>query len=495
MSEKPQATKVILYPDGGYLQDKHIGGWGVHGYTFFDEEPKRGTGNPKAVPSDKGYLFEGCVGNKVTIHQYIDMIGGGRDWGSNNEVEVIALTNALQWLTDNPHITHAIIRSDSKFAIQGTTEWLSKWEKRNWMSPRGEPIKYRPTWEAVKALYEPLMERMEHLEINHVKGHSGDPGNTKADALATRGIVLGKNKDVRVFRKITEAQGYWKVSNQCPRILQAPRWYFYTGDDNHKREDGSYVYYVGCHGGKDKEDDLAGKPYADNFLGVVHMVSPDPVLEKLREEAYERDPMRHGKLVLGHLDTIFSPKTYAELDEYGPTFLQSHKKRLDILDSKDVVVMTEQKPLGLGFRQVAMWESLAGHLEKLLVGSPNYRTTDLTDLLYEEQGKKKTALKLKPKYTQITKYLDVDVEFNLEVSDDEPKPFIGNVRLVLGGDILTRNQLAAISEEVKSVKVVTWRESELVGRYATLVELNSGEVGLWARTEANLYYRLPSPTN
>lgn len=490
MSDQPVAKKAVLYPDGGYQLDKKNGGWGVHGYTYFDEEPKRGTGNPKAIPSDKGYIFEDNVGNKVTVHQYVDMVGGGRDWGSNNEVEAVALIHAMQWLKDNPQITHALIRSDSKFAIQGTTEWLPKWEKRNWLTPRGEPVKYRPTWERVKELYDGLMSSMESLQINHVKGHSGDPGNTRADLLAGRGLVLGANGDERIFKTEKEAQGYWKVASQCPRILQAPRWYFYTGDvDGHKREDGSHIYYVGCHGGKDKEDDLAGKPYADNFLGVVRMPEAEPVLEKMREAAFEKDPKRHGMLVIGHLDAIFSPKTYADLAEHGPTFLLSHRKRLDISDAKGVLLMTEQKPLGLGFRQVAMWESLSRHLDKLLGGTGSYRVTDLTDLLYEAQGKK-SVLKLKPKYTQITKFLDVDVEFNLEVSGDEPKPFVGNVRLILGGDLLTRNQLSAISEDVKSVKVVTWRESELVGRYATLVELNSGEVGLWARTEANLYYRM-----
>jgi ribonuclease HI len=488
MSEQPVATKAILYADGGFDLEKRIGGWGVHGYTYFDEEPKRGTGNPKAIPSDKGYIFEDNVGNKVTIAQYVDILGGGRDWGSNNEVEVIALIHALKWLKENPQITHVLIRSDSKFAIQGTTEWLEKWLKRNWMTPRGEPVKYRKTWEETKELYDGLMESMESLTINHVKGHSGDPGNSKADALATRGKVLGRNRDARIFTTVKEAQGYWKTASQCPRILQAPRWYFYTGDENHVREDGSHIYYVGCHGGKDKEDDLAGKPYADNFLGVVYVPEPEPVLEKLRVAAYDRDPLKHGKLVLGHLDAIFSPKTYQDLTEYGPTFLVSHKKRLDITDAKDNIIMTEQKPLGLGFRQVAMWESLSRHLDKVLGADSSHRITDLTDLLYEAQGKKQT-LKLKPKYTQIVKYLDIDVEFNLEVSGDEPKPFIGNVRLIFGGDILTRNQLAAISEEVKSVKVVTWRESELVGRYATLVELTTGEIGLWARTEANLYYR------
>lgn len=489
MSDQPTTCKAILYCDGGFLLEKKIGGWGVHGYTYLDDEPKRGTGNPKAIPTDGGYLSHETVGNKVTVLGYVDHIGGGRDWGSNNEVELIACIHAMEWLKSRPDVTHAKILSDSRYTIQGLTDAVDKWMKRNWLTTRGEPVQYRPTWERAKALYDELRGRMESLEILKVAGHAGEFGNTRADALAGRGKVLGKNRDDQVYKKESVAQGYWKPAVSAPRILQAPRWYFYTGSDTSELVNGGRCYYVGCHGGKDKEDDLAGKPYADNFLGVVHMPEPEPILEELRAAAIRSDRLKTGKLVLGHLDVIFSPKIYAELAEYGPAFLQSSRTRLDILDAKDVVIMTEQRPMGLGFRQIAMWESLGRHLENLVEGSPLYRLTDLTDLLYEAQGKK-ALLKLKPKYSQITKFIDVPVEFNLEVSDDEPKPFIGNIRLVLGGDILTRNQLAAVAEHVKSIKVVTWRESEVVGRYATLVELTTGEIGLWARTEANIFYHI-----
>lgn len=488
MSDTPVAERAVLYCDGGFLHEKKIGGWGVHGYTFFPDEPKKGTGNPKAIPTDGGYYSADTVGNKVTVHQYVDMIGGAKTWGSNNEVEAIAVLNALIWLRAHPEITDALILSDSKFAVIGTTEWLGKWVTRNWLSPRGEPIKYRPTWEKIKVEYDALKDKI-NLKIKWVKGHDGEVGNTRADLLATRGIVLGKNEDDRVVSEVREAQGYWKVTAEVPRILQAPRWYFSTSDDGFKREDGSFVYYVGSHGTKDKEDDLAGKPYADNFLGVVRMKEPEPVLEKLRESAMAKDPKRWGALILGHLDLIFSPRTYTELSAYGATFLQSSSRRQEILDAKDNIILTEQRPIGQGFKQVDAWRSMTRVLDEVISNDPYYRLTDITDLLYEEQGTKKTSRKLKAKITQIVKYLDIDVEYNLNKEGETPEPFIGKTRLILGSDILTRNQLAALSEDVSSVKVVSWRESDNVARYATLVELTSGDIGLWARTEANIYLK------
>jgi hypothetical protein len=213
-------------------------------------------------------------------------------------------------------------------------------------------------------------------------------------------------------------------------------------------------------------------------------------METLRLTSIAKDAKQYGAIVIAHLDAIFSPKTYKELSDYKTTFLYPSKKGVDLLDSKDVPIIVEMRPAGLGLRGVQSWDGMSRVLDQVLADDPYYWITDITDLIYEEKGEKKNARKLKPVISQITKYLDVQATFNLEKQKDEPKPFIGKVRLVLGGDILTRNQLAALAEDVKSIKVVCWRESDNVGRYATMVELQSGDIGIWARTVSNIYYAI-----
>ncbi|MNG00595.1 hypothetical protein D3C84_835370 [compost metagenome] len=122
-------------------------------------------------------------------------------------------------------------------------------------------------------------------------------------------------------------------------------------------------------------------------------------------------------------------------------------------------------------------------------GDKYFVLTEITDLIYEDKDTKGNR-KLKPLVTQITKYIDVKPVFNLEKENAEPKPYEAKVRLILGSDIISRNQLAALGPDVKSVKVVTWRESDKVGRYATMVELENGDVGLWARFESNIHYAI-----
>ena len=493
MSEPIVAEKVVLYTDGGFLPDKKISGYGVHGYTFTDDAPKKGTGNPKAMPTDNGYIGVDIVGNKVTVVDYIDIVGGSQSLNTSNEAELSALYQALVWLCSHDVIKKALILSDSMLCVKGLA-FLPEWTERNGITAKGTPVKYWTLWKEVWKVYEPLLKGID-IEVRHIP-RDASIGNVIADSLATRGIVMGSNGNPELMTTLQPAQGYWGIKNVVPRILQAPRWYFSTTDFDFKRPDGSTIYYTGTHGTKDKEDELYGKRYSDNVLGVVRVKEADPVMEALRRSAISKDPKQYGAIVIGHLDAIFSPRTYKDLSENGTTFLFDNPKRIDLIDSKKVEILVEMTPPGLGFRGAGQWASMTKVLDGVIAGDPDYIVTDLTDILYEDrEEKKKTTRKLKPEITQITKFLDVKVTFNLEKRQDEPKPHEGKVRLILGSDILSRNQLAALAEDVKAVRVVTWRDSEVVGRYATLVELNSGDIGIWVRTEANLYYAVKPKLN
>ena len=73
--------------------------------------------------------------------------------------------------------------SDSKYVLQGITEWMDNWKKRGWKTAAKKPVKNEDLWRRLDAA-------MQQHEINWtwVKGHSGNPGNDKADQLANQGI-------------------------------------------------------------------------------------------------------------------------------------------------------------------------------------------------------------------------------------------------------------------------------------------------------------------
>ena len=127
-------------------------------------------GNPG--PGGWGVLLE-YGDNQRTLY-------GGEDPTTNNRMELTAVIKALQALKLKCHVE---LYTDSKYVLQGITEWLPNWKKRNWLTANKKPVQNVDLWQMLDTL-------VSNYEINWhwVKGHSGDRGNDIADQLANKGI-------------------------------------------------------------------------------------------------------------------------------------------------------------------------------------------------------------------------------------------------------------------------------------------------------------------
>jgi ribonuclease HI len=105
---------------------------------------------------------------------------GGEQETTNNRMELMAAIQALEILKYPCSIK---LHSDSKYVLQGITEWMANWKKRGWKTAAKKPVKNEDLWRR-------LDEAMQKHTINWtwVKGHSGNVGNEKADQLANQGI-------------------------------------------------------------------------------------------------------------------------------------------------------------------------------------------------------------------------------------------------------------------------------------------------------------------
>ena len=56
---------------------------------------------------------------------------------------------------------------------------MANWQRRNWKTAAGKPVKNADLWRDLLAATEPHT-----VEWRWVKGHAGDPGNEEADRLA-----------------------------------------------------------------------------------------------------------------------------------------------------------------------------------------------------------------------------------------------------------------------------------------------------------------------
>ncbi|MGB0722109.1 MAG: ribonuclease HI [Gammaproteobacteria bacterium] len=139
-------TAVTVYTDGACRGNPGPGGWGVllrHG----DKEK--------------------------TLY-------GGESETTNNRMELMAAIVALESLTRACDVE---LFTDSRYVMDGITSWIDNWKRRGWKTAARKPVKNEDLWRRLDAARE-----RHRVHWNWVKGHSGDPGNERADELANRGI-------------------------------------------------------------------------------------------------------------------------------------------------------------------------------------------------------------------------------------------------------------------------------------------------------------------
>ncbi|MFM7332099.1 MAG: ribonuclease HI [Brachymonas sp.] len=107
---------------------------------------------------------------------------GGEKETTNNRMEMMAVIQALNALKRPCKV---LLHLDSKYVLQGITEWLPGWKAKGWKTASKQPVKNVDLWQELDAL---VHTAGHEIEWRWVKGHAGDPGNERADALANQGV-------------------------------------------------------------------------------------------------------------------------------------------------------------------------------------------------------------------------------------------------------------------------------------------------------------------
>jgi ribonuclease HI len=109
---------------------------------------------------------------------------GGEANTTNNRMEMMAVIQALEALK-RPCKVNLFL--DSKYVLQGITEWIHGWKARGWKTAAKEPVKNVELWQRLDAL---VANGGHEIDWRWVKGHAGDPGNERADGLANKGVAM-----------------------------------------------------------------------------------------------------------------------------------------------------------------------------------------------------------------------------------------------------------------------------------------------------------------
>ena len=115
-----------------------------------------------------------------------EICGGEATATTNNRMELMAAIAALEALT-RPSVVR--LHTDSVYLRSGITSWLAKWKLNGWRTSDKKPVKNADLWQRLDAA-----TQRHQVQWLWVKGHAGDPGNERADALANKGMREASGK-------------------------------------------------------------------------------------------------------------------------------------------------------------------------------------------------------------------------------------------------------------------------------------------------------------
>lgn len=138
--------KVELYTDGACRGNPGPGGWGV--LLRYAEEERELYGYQAAA--------------------------------TNNQMELMAAIRGLEALKQPCEV---VLTTDSKYVLQGMTEWLAGWKRKGWRNASGQPVKNQDLWQRLEQATQP-----HQIQWKWVRGHTGHPDNERVDSLANRAI-------------------------------------------------------------------------------------------------------------------------------------------------------------------------------------------------------------------------------------------------------------------------------------------------------------------
>ena len=105
-------------------------------------------------------------------------LGGADPATTNNRMELTAALALFELLRDLPRHPDLVIRTDSRYLIDGLQKWLPGWKRKGWRTASGGQVLNRDLWERLD------QASLRDVRLVHVRGHSGDVDNDRCDAIA-----------------------------------------------------------------------------------------------------------------------------------------------------------------------------------------------------------------------------------------------------------------------------------------------------------------------
>jgi len=508
---------IVLYPDGG-VRPTNPGpaGYGIHGYHYDITNKAKSIGLGSIVATSVGYVEKEEVtaieegfdyskidqdfynSSKLMVYpeKYVELYGtvttkiGEEELvvhASNNRAELYALIRSLNYVLDyKPKFV--TILTDSEQTVKGYNEWLVGWYKRNWIRQDGSLVANNDLWKEIFFLSEAVKASEIITIVKWVRGHNGDPGNTRADKLATIASFIASKGVEHHYKQYKESEGFWKTTVDKHPFLNTKYCYFNTSENANVPG----VYYLGNHG---KLHELYGNRISDATASVVRLSKPDNIIELIRQ-SQSKVTNYADSLFIADLSRITQSSVYNDINTYGELLFNPHygyNRNIVLADSS--VITEEINPARLSARGVEELINLSSILDEFLQDKKNLTVTDITDSIYEKSIKPKSK---NNKESEVKKENPDEIIYKLKNTITVGCPSIkiqGNYLqkgenkidtfvLTTNIDIPDRNALKRLEEYKPKVYFLTYTEDDFVYRYATVIKTDE-DIGIWAGIYSN----------
>ena len=498
---------MVAYTDGGARPNPGAVGSGLFGYLYEVTEPEKakplkftdGEVIKYAYPAATGFVYcsrDGTPtsngrrsGEPVKPEYFIEIAQSFSGQYSNNFAELNALYNAIRVAREHG-VKKLHIVSDSNYALNTCSVWALKWKANNWVKVDGGEIK---NLDLVKALHEDYNKAIAEgivFTFEWIKGHRGHPGNMEADDMATIGVLKSRHGIDDGTTYYFKPKDYTEPKRDRHPLMSLKRMYI-----NRERERNTPGLYMMADPGKD--DNLIGKPISEAVFSIIKMKEPVELIESILD-AQGRYLQDFNITMMIKMDDVYTPDAFRTITAHGEHCMYKDIKRSNVVLPGNRPMTIERTPVGITMRAIDAINGLetimthhAGLVDGTITEESNHlqmKIHDLTPELYstvESRSPKDNGTK-----TVFTSDIAVgqkDLSIKLELDDKEI-----SMLLKLGLDIPDRNALKRLETSNPTVHVITWRDSSVSFRYASVISCDEG-CAIWSNYYADrLFPKKPS---